>query len=66
MVIQGINCVRLFKQYKADQNAELQAEREAIAAERAEAQRIMQELCALRSQINNMGESSEKNGIITS
>ena len=66
MVIQGINCVRLFKQYKAEQNAELQAEREAIAAERAEAQRIMQELCALRSQINNMGESSEKNGIITS
>lgn len=66
MVIQGINCVRLFKQYKAEQNAELQAEREAIAAERAEAQRIMQELCALRSQINNMGESSEKNRIITS
>ena len=66
MVIQGINCVRLFKQYKAEQNAELQAEREAIAAERAAAQSIIQELCALRSQINNMGESSEKNGIITS
>ena len=66
MIIQGINCVRLFKQYKAEQNAELQAEREAIAAERAEAQRMMQELCALRSQINKMGEPSEKNGIITS
>ena len=66
MIIQGINCVRLFKQYKAEQNAELQAEREAIAAERAEAQRMMQELCALRSQINKMRESSEKNGIITS
>lgn len=66
MIIQGINCIRLFKQYKAEQNAELQAEREAIAAERAEAQRMIQELCALRSQINKMGESSEKNGIITS
>lgn len=66
MIIQGINCVRLFKQYKAEQNAELQAEREAIAAERAEAQRMMQELCALRSQINKMGEPSEKNGMITS
>ncbi len=55
ILIEGIRCISLFKKYKAEQQAELQAERDQIAAERAEAQRMMQELMAMRSQ---MGQQS--------
>ena len=36
IIVQGIKCIRLFKRYKAEQNAELQEERDKIEAERAE------------------------------
>lgn len=49
--IQGINCIRLFKAYKAEQVAEMQAERQKLEEERAEAQRMLSELTALKKQL---------------
>ncbi len=51
IVLEGIRCIRLFRQYKAEQQAELQAERDKIEAERAETQRMMQELLAMKAQM---------------
>ena len=51
ILMEGIRCIRLFRQYKAEQQAELQAERDKIEAERAEAQRMMQELLQMKAQM---------------
>lgn len=42
ILMEGIRCIRLFRKYKAEQQAALQAEREQVEAERAETQRMMQ------------------------
>ena len=51
ILIEGIRCIRLFRKYKAEQKAELQAERDKIEAERAETQRMMQELMQMKEQM---------------
>lgn len=48
---EGIRCIRLFRNYKAEQQAELKAERDKIDAERAETQRMMQDLLKMRAQM---------------
>lgn len=58
ILLEGIRCIRLFKQYKAEQQAELQAERDKIAADRAETQRMMQELLAMKAQLEQNGQST--------
>ena len=50
---QGLNCIRLFRQYKKEQLAEMNAEREQLEQERAESQRLMAELLALKAQMEN-------------
>lgn len=57
ILLEGIRCIRLFKQYKAEQQAELQAERDKIAADRAETQRMMQELLAMKAQLEQNAQS---------
>lgn len=52
---QGINTVRLFKQYKREQMAEMEAERAAIAEEREQSAEMMRELQALREQLARQG-----------
>ena len=52
---EGIRCIRLFHQYKAEQQAELQAERDKIEADRAETQRMMQELLQMKAQMEQNG-----------
>ena len=47
----GIKTIKLFRQYKSEQNAEMQAERDALAEERAESQRMLEELVALKAQL---------------
>jgi signal peptidase len=51
ILLEGIRCIRLFRKYKAEQQAELQAERDKIAADRAETQRMMQELLQMKAQM---------------
>lgn len=48
---EALRCIQLFRKYKAEQRAQLQAEREQIAAERADTQRMMQELLAMKAQM---------------
>ena len=52
----GVNVIRLFRKYKREQMEEMQAEKDKLEAERAENQRMMQELLALKAQLD------EKNG----
>ena len=47
----GINVIRLFRKYKREQMEEMQAEKDKLEAERAENQRMMQELLALKAQL---------------
>ena len=57
---QGANTIRLFKQYKGEQMAEMVAEREQIAKEREESAQMMRELLALKAQLaqQQSGEAS--------
>lgn len=48
----GVNVIRLFRQHKREQMAIIQAEKDQLEAERAEAQRMMQELLALKAQLS--------------
>lgn len=57
ILMEGIRCIRLFRKYKGEQQAELQAERDKLEADRAETQRMMQELLAMKAQ---MEESQPK------
>lgn len=51
IIVNGIQVIRLFRKYKREQAAVLQAEKDEIEAERAENQRMMQELLALKAQL---------------
>ena len=58
ILLQGINCIKLFCRYKQEQLAEMQqerakieADRAKIEAERAESQRMLAELQALKAQL---------------
>lgn len=48
---QGVNTVKLFKRYKQEQMADMQAERDQIAREREESAAMLRELQALREQL---------------
>ena len=58
ILLEGIRCISLFRKYKSEQQAELKAERDKIEAERAETQRMMQELQQMKAQ---MAQNNEKN-----
>ena len=60
ILLEGVRCIRLFRKYKAEQ----QAERDKIAADRAETQRMMQELLQMKAQMaqeKSTGEKTEDN-----
>lgn len=52
-----INVVRLFKQYKAEQNAVLEAEKAAIAEEKRQTEQMLRELQALKEQLATQGQT---------
>lgn len=55
---QGVNSIRLFKKYKAEQNAALEEEKARIAAEKEETQRMMAELLAMKAQMEAANAAS--------
>lgn len=67
ILLEGIRCVRLFRKYKAEQQSEIDAERKKLEADRAETQRMMQELMQMKAQMNAapgaeaQGESKNEN-----
>lgn len=60
IISQGINCIRLFRQYKREQMAEMQAERDQLAKEREESQKMMAELLALKAQLAGQTDSVDE------
>lgn len=59
ILIQGLNCIRLFRRYKNEQKAELQQEREQIEAQRAESLKMLQELQALKAQMSSQHATTD-------
>lgn len=55
IISQAWTSIKLFKQYKAEQNAALEEEKSKIAAEKEEAQRMMAELLAMKAQMEQQG-----------
>jgi len=51
IIYQGLNCVKIFKMYKAEQMAELQAEKDALEAQRKQSEDMMAQLLALQQQM---------------
>lgn len=51
----GVNVIRLFRKYRREQMEAMQAEKDKLEAERAENQRMMQELLALKAQLEQKG-----------
>ena len=47
--------MRLFRKYKSEQQAEMKAERDRLAAERAETQRMMKELLEMKEKLKESG-----------
>ena len=59
ILMQGINCVKIFRQYRAEQVAEIEAEKAQIAEERAKSEEMMRELLELKKQLANQGNASD-------
>ncbi len=60
ILMEGIRCISLFRKYKEEQQAEMQVERDKIAAERAEAQKMMAELMEMKKAIAESQKQQEK------
>lgn len=52
IIYQGLNCVKLFKMYKAEQMEELQAEKEALEAQRKQSEEMMAQLLTMQQQMS--------------
>jgi regulator of protease activity HflC (stomatin/prohibitin superfamily) len=53
ILYQGVKCVRLFRRYKKEQTAELDAEREQLREEREENARMLEQLQALKAELES-------------
>ncbi len=58
ILYQGLNCVKIFKLYKAEQMAELQAEKDALEAQRKQSEDMMAQLVALQQQMAQQNQSA--------
>ena len=56
IIYQGLNCVKAFKRYKSEQMAELQAEKDALEAQRKQSEAMMAQLLAMQQQMNQMNQ----------
>ena len=59
ILYQGLNCVKIFKLYKREQMAELEAEKERIEAERKKSELMMQQLLAMKQQMGTQAPSPQ-------
>ena len=67
IISQVVSTVKLFREYKKEQTAEIEAERAKLAQEREESQKMMAELLALKAQLESQTAaqkpvSEEQNG----
>lgn len=66
ILMQGLNCIRLFQRYKQEQLDEMKAERAKLEEERAESQKLMAELQALKAQLAGQKTENEDKEMSTS
>ena len=59
ILFQGMNCIRLFRQYRAEQLSEIQEERARLERERQEAAEMMRQLQELKAQLGEAAEQCE-------
>ena len=59
MLYNGINCVKLFRRYRKEQQAEINAERQKLTEEREENARVLAELRALKAQLEGGGAAPQ-------
>ena len=59
IISQAVNCVQLFRKYRAEQMSELVEERERLEAEREESRRMMEELLALKAQMESASSNAD-------
>ena len=53
IIYQGANCVNLFRLYKKEQMSEMETERKKLEEERAQSAKMMEELLALKAQLES-------------
>lgn len=58
IIYQGLNCVKIFRMYKAEQMAELQAEKDALEAQRKQSETMMAQLLAMQQQMAQQNQSA--------
>ncbi len=56
IIYQGLNCVKIFKMYKAEQMAELEKEKEDLENQRKQSQDLMAELMAMKQQMQQQNQ----------
>ena len=59
IIIQGIKSIRLFRVYKKEQHAELDAEKAELAAQKAETEKMMREMLELKAQLAGQGQTQQ-------
>jgi len=57
ILYQGINCVKIFKRYKAEQMEELQAEKDELEAQRKKSDEMMAKLMEMQAQLAQQGSA---------
>lgn len=60
IIYQGINCVKIFRQYKREEMDEIRAEKDAIEAERKRSEEMMAELMAMKEQMAAAASAEKK------
>ena len=60
IIIEGIHCVKLFRQYKREQQSEIDAERKKLEEERSEAKRLLTELEKMKNELEQQGSGGNE------
>ncbi|MBR4057710.1 MAG: signal peptidase I [Oscillospiraceae bacterium] len=58
IIYQGLNCVKIFKMYKTEQMAQLQAEKDELAAQKKQSEEMMAQLLAMQQQLTQQAGAS--------
>ena len=60
IIYQGLNCVKIFKMYKAEQMEQLQAEKDELEAQRKKSEEMMERLLAMQKQMEGQPGDSKQ------
>lgn len=58
ILYQGLNCVKIFRMYKAEQMAELQAEKDALEEQKKQSEAMMAQLLAMQQQMAQQNQGA--------